>query len=162
MIIRNFEGLDLEHVGPHDSEDGKAEEDRMNTLPTPTTHYLQNAINTMTLLFPDDVRPTGADAEALNSRLEPIIEQIETLFSRPSQRSSILFSLLTGPTRKACKYLKLHDMELVNMLVEVWKRVLSTEKSMIVTSLPGALPYLTSSENKPTVRRKPLISAWNL
>lgn len=90
MTIRNVEG-DLEQAGPHNHEDDEANDDRMNTLDTLTIHDLQNAINTMTLQFPNDVHPIGAETEGFNSRLELIVEQNQTLFFHPSHRPSIFF-----------------------------------------------------------------------
>lgn len=78
----------------------------------------------MPSLFPEENRSTGEENEAFNSRLEPIVDQMETLGIAASYRPSVLFSLLPDPARKACKIRKLHALSLDQMLDEIRKKVL--------------------------------------
>lgn len=75
-------------------------------------------------LIPEDTRPTGEESEPFTSRLDPIVEQTETLGIASSHRPSVLFSLLMGPARKACKGLKLYSLPLHEMIDELKSKVL--------------------------------------
>lgn len=81
-------------------------------------------MKTMTSLFSKEARPTGEETETFNARLKPILEQMETLSFHQSQPPFIMFSLLSGPARRACQNLKLNSMKLKKMLSEVCRKVL--------------------------------------
>lgn len=56
----------------------------------------------MTGLFPDEMRPTGEAREALNSRLELIDTQMETLKFATNFGPYAIFSLLTVSACTSC------------------------------------------------------------
>lgn len=162
-MINNIEGLALDIALDlnHDVDDEKTDTKRHKKQDETTIQDLQNAIKTMTLLFPEETRPTGEETKTFNARLESIVEQMETLSFQKSQRPFIRFSLLSGPDRRACKDLKLHSMTLEEMLSEGSKKVLfdSEVQGRRVTRWSFAL--LEEFRKQAESKAKATASAWN-
>lgn len=80
MIICNDEGLDLDtDDSPPQNSDKICKDDQNNKSETPTIQDVQNAIKKMTSLIPNYIQPSDEETEAFKSRLEPIIDRMETL-----------------------------------------------------------------------------------
>lgn len=126
MIVNNLEGLDLD-VDGHDLDDGDATDieyrnEKKSVHHVRTMIHLQDASKTMTSLFPDEVCPSDEGKEAFNSCLKQNLTQTKTHGFAPSQRPSIMFSLLSGPTRTDFNGLKIQLLLLDEMLLKVPKR----------------------------------------
>lgn len=80
----------------------------------------------MKALFPESSRPAGKESEMLISRLDPIIQQTDTLGIAVSQRPFVLYFLLTANSLVCidCNKLQLKSITLESMVDEMNQKVL--------------------------------------
>lgn len=76
------------------------------------------------LPFPDKIRPTGDEYEALTSRFHPIHMQFYMLKIVTSYKPSIIVSFLSGPTRNSFSFIPLIDRSLDDNFMHIKIRVL--------------------------------------
>lgn len=100
-ITHNLEGLDLDNADDGKDDDKDDHKNKDNKDSAQAINDLSKALQVLTVLFPEEKRPTGDENEAFTSRLTPILQHIETLNIQKNQRPSVLLTLLSVPTRKA-------------------------------------------------------------
>lgn len=109
--------------------------------------------------FPENSHPTGEEYETFTSRLEPIVEQMESIELVPSHRSSIIYLLFTGPSRKICEGLEFLSLALVEIIDEVKMKVLLNEETKDRQITTCASCRSKTFAKAPTLERRPLESA---
>lgn len=85
---------------------------------------LQRGIATTASLFHEETHPTGVENEPVTARLSPICDHMKNLHIPENYQPSVLFYLLSGPTRDACDKMVVLYISLQQMIYEIKLKLL--------------------------------------